>query len=54
MDISVQRDKLGKVTSVTVWRPGDQEYDERTERLEQDKMRGYGYSYGEEASALTE
>ena len=54
VDISVQRDKFGKVTSVTVWRPGDQEYDERTERLEQDKMRGYGYSYGEEASALTE
>ncbi len=34
-DISVQRDRLGNITSVTVWREGDREYDERTGRIEQ-------------------
>lgn len=29
-DISVQRDRMGKITDVTVWRKGDREYDERT------------------------
>lgn len=29
-DVSVQRDRLGNITGVTVWRPGDQEYDRRT------------------------
>lgn len=42
VDISVQRDRFGKVTSLTVWRAGDQEYDERTRKLEQYKMRSYG------------
>lgn len=35
VDISVQRDRFGVVTSLTVWRAGDQEYDERTRKLEQ-------------------
>ncbi len=29
-DVSVQRDRLGNITGVTVWRPGDREYDQRT------------------------
>nr|WP_296486105.1 M56 family metallopeptidase [uncultured Acetatifactor sp.] len=42
VDLSVQRDRFGRVTSLTVWRAGDQEYDERTRRLEQYKVRSYG------------
>lgn len=29
-DVSVQRDRLGNITGVTVWHPGDREYDQRT------------------------
>lgn len=36
-DISVQRDRLGNITSVTVWHEGDREYDERTGRIEQNR-----------------
>lgn len=41
VDISVQRNRLGEVSSVTVWRQGDREFDERTERIEQYKLRSY-------------
>ena len=30
VDVSVQRDRLGNIIGVTVWRPGDREYDQRT------------------------
>lgn len=42
VDISVQRDAMGEITSVTAWRQGDSEFDNRTGRTE-----GYRwYSYG--------
>lgn len=39
-DISVQRDRLGNIISVEVWRRGDREYDERTWKTEQGKTGG--------------
>lgn len=41
VDISVQRDELGEITSITVWRQGDFEYDYRTAEMEQ--YRWYQY-----------
>lgn len=37
-DISVQRNRLGEITEVTVWRQGDPQYDRRGERLEQGRF----------------
>lgn len=37
VDVSVQRDECGKITSVAVWHEGDREYDEHTRRMEQSK-----------------
>ena len=39
VDISVQRDEMGEITSITVWRQGDPEYDYRTAEME--KYRWY-------------
>lgn len=40
VDIAVQRNGLGEIISVTVWREGDEEYDRRTEKRE--RYRSYG------------
>ena len=37
-DISVQRNRLGEITEVTVWRQGDPQYDRRGERIEQGRF----------------
>ena len=34
VDVSVQRDECGKITSVTAWHEGDREYDEHTRKME--------------------
>lgn len=42
VDISVQRDELGEITSVTVWRQGNPEFDERTRKTEEYRFSSYG------------
>ena len=42
VDLSVQRDELGEITSITVWRQGDSEYDYRTAKMEQYRWYQYG------------
>lgn len=42
VDISVQRDALGEVVSVTVWRQGDPEFDERTGKTKLYRPSSYG------------
>ncbi|WP_235601436.1 M56 family metallopeptidase [Tissierella carlieri] len=39
VDISVRRNRLGEITSVTVWRKGDREFDRRTKEIE--RIRSY-------------
>lgn len=34
VDISVQRDPLGEIISISVWRQGDPEFDDRTRKME--------------------
>lgn len=41
-DVSVQRDRLGNITGVTVWRPGDQEYDRRTRNDAENRSHAIG------------
>lgn len=41
VDISVQRDELGEIISIAVWRQGDSEYDAHTAKMEQ--YRQYQY-----------
>ena len=48
VDISVQRDALGEITSVTVWRQGDSEFDNRTRRMEEYRW----YIYGAETAEV--
>ena len=42
VDLSVQRDGLGEIISITVWRQGDSEYDYRTAKMEQYRWYQYG------------
>ena len=42
VDISVQRDALGEIASVTAWRQGDSEFDNRTKRMEEYRWDSYG------------
>ena len=42
VDVYVQRNALGEITSITVWRKGDSEYDDRTAEIEQYKWFQYG------------
>lgn len=47
-DISIQRNRLGEITSVTVWRQGDSEFDRRTREREmygQRQKYAQGYEY---------
>lgn len=48
VDISVQRNKLGEIISVTAWRKGDKEFDYRTEKIEQYRLRSYNSATNED------
>lgn len=48
-DISVQRDRLGVITEVTVWHAGDKVYDERTKERQR-----YYYRWGYENGSVIE
>ena len=43
VDVFVQRNDFGDITSVEVWHEGDPEYDERTRRIEREKSRWSNY-----------
>ena len=49
-DVTVERNRLGEITAVTVLRQGDSGFDERTRRIEEYRQRRYGsgneISYG--------
>lgn len=51
VEISVQRNSLGEIVDVTVWREGDSVYDEHTGKIEEERqIRRYGqHIYGMEA-----
>lgn len=40
VDISVQRNRLGEITEITARHQGDPQYDQRSERIEQNRSRG--------------
>ncbi|MCH5345406.1 MAG: hypothetical protein J1E64_15380 [Acetatifactor sp.] len=50
VDISVQRDELGEIISVIVWRQGDPEFDDRTRRIREYRW----YSSGAEITEVFE
>ena len=45
VDVYVQRNDRGEITSVDAFHEGDSEYDERTRRLERERSRQTGYAY---------
>lgn len=45
VDVSVERNELGEITGITVWREGDPTYDQRTRDRQQYRSYG-GISYG--------
>lgn len=47
VDISVQRDALGEIIDVAVWRQGDPQFDERTRRIEEYRLYSYETVVGE-------
>ena len=57
VDVSVQRDRCGKITSVTVWKEGDPEYDARTRKYYKEDASSKSYrseAYPSESSTVWE
>lgn len=53
VDILVQRDEMGEITAVGVWRQGDPEYDVRTRKIEETRWYSYGMGTAEKFSYAT-
>ena len=52
VDVYVQRDNCGEITSVDVWHEGDSEYDERTKKYEREKYSHSGSAAADSAGTI--